>query len=242
MGAAAVALPEKLVASASEHALSLDPVLVAGFRLEWSELVDHVRQARPAEGSPAEDDALRRMAALAARAMKLFGAGFAAIYRDAINAAIKEILDLELSTSETARKLAIRQIEQAAHRYGVVFESLGAALDELSDDDLAALYDAALAEAEAGQLPLSEHDRVIIRFQLDFAVAVESLAAPLEELTYWAFRAVTGARRVEALGAVIATGVRGDVARVRSKRSWLRWDEAELQKELAPWPPIARRP
>jgi len=94
---------------------------------------------------------------------------------------------------------------------------------------------------EAEDLAMESSDRVVLRFQLDVMVALDVLDAPLDELTFWAFRAITDARRVEALPAAMTSNVlRGELARLRSRRSWLAWDVAEIAKELAPWPTPSR--
>jgi hypothetical protein len=84
---------------------------------------------------------------------------------------------------------------------------------------------------------MSDTDRIVLRLQLDVMVALEVLDASLDELTFWAFRAITDARRVEAsLNALTPTGFRGELARIRARRSWLDWDQAAVAKELATWP------
>lgn len=87
---------------------------------------------------------------------------------------------------------------------------------------------------------LAEEDRAFLRFEVDLMVACELLAGPLDELTFWAQRAAIGARRVAAIQpSSRAARVRAEVARVRARTAWERWDDEEIDQELRPWP--ARR-
>jgi hypothetical protein len=157
-----------------------------------------------------------------------------------VNATLKELLQKELSAAETERKFALRQVEQAAHTFGVLIESVSAIFTLLPPSDVHVWLVEAASRARSSEVPLSADDRTVMRFQVDLSVALESLDAPLDDLTYWAFRAATGARRVEAMPSpTMPPGLRGELARLRSQRSWLNWDAAEIQQELAPWPSAA---
>ncbi|HKY36522.1 MAG TPA: hypothetical protein VJN18_11320 [Polyangiaceae bacterium] len=64
---------------------------------------------------------------------------------------------------------------------------------------LAELEQNAAAEISIG----NETERIVVRLQLDVLVALDVLDASLDELTFWAFRALTDARRVEAIPASV---------------------------------------
>ena len=158
-----------------------------------------------------------------------------------MNELLADLVRKELEAAETERKLALRHVEQAVHTYGVLMESFGAVLRDLPPASISTLFDELADHVKSGDLPLQEADRVVLRFQLDVIVVLDVLDGPLEELTFWAFRAITDGRRVEAIpGAPSPVGLRGELARVRARRSWLAWDEAEIAKELAPWPTPSR--
>ena len=142
----------------------------------------------------------------------------------------------ELLAAEAERKLALRHLEQAVHTYGVQVESFGAAVADLPLGSVSALLEEVAEHIKSGELPLSGGDRVVFRFQLDVMVALDVVDGPLEELTFWAFRTITGARRVAAMPQIAPTGLRGELARLRARRSWAAWDPEEVARELAPWP------
>ena len=110
-------------------------------------------------------------------------------------------------------------------------------LESLRPESIAALFDEFVAAAAKRDIPMEEHERVVARFQMDVLVGLDAMDAPLEELTYWAFRAVTGARKVEAMPApVFLRGLKGELAHIRTRRAWRDWDQNDLAEELAPWP------
>jgi hypothetical protein len=143
---------------------------------------------------------------------------------------------MEMDAAEPERKLALRHIEQAVHRYGVLAEGCGAVLGELGASSMAALLRELTEHATSAELSMTGDERVVLRFQLDLMVSLDVLDAPIDELTFWAFRAITDARRVEALPApTVLAGFRGEAARARTRGAWTLWDDSEIAKELAPW-------
>jgi hypothetical protein len=234
---AAFVLPERLVAGRLPEGTDVAALERWGTALR-AVLAD-VRRDRPDEGTVEETRALARMAEVGLDGLRVLGPGWVGAFRDGVNSALQELVRKELSAAETERKFALRQIEQAAHTFGVLIESVGAIFASLPAADARAWLGDVASHVRIEDLPLSMADRVVLRFQLDLSVALDALDAPIDELTFWAFRAATGARRVEALPSPTVVGLRRELARLRSQRSWLNWDAAETQQELAPWPPSA---
>jgi hypothetical protein len=203
-------------------------------------VLDDARRARPAEGSQEETAVLQRFWASSLSFARVLGPAFLVSVRSGVNESLSDLVRKEVATAEAERKLALRHIEQAVHRYGVMMESLGSALAELPAASSGALIEE-LAEHVPSEALKDAEARLTLRFQLDVMVALDVLDAPLDELSFWAFRALTDARRVEAIaGATSPAGLRGELARHRSQRSWVAWDAAEIAKELAPWPTPSR--
>jgi len=238
VGLPALVLPEKWVAGRLPEGVDLSAL--ERFGSTWRSLIDEVRRKRPGEDTTEEERVLSRMAVVGLEGLRLLGPNWVAVFREGVNAALKELLRKEMSAAETERKFALRQVEQAAHTFGVLVESVGTIFTSLPPSDARTWLADVASHVPAEKLTLSIDDRVVMRFQLDLSVALESLDAPIDELTFWAFRAATGARRVEALPSpTMPPGLRGELARLRSQRSWINWDATEIQQELAPWPPSA---
>jgi hypothetical protein len=216
----------------------LDPCALDTLREQRSFLLAEVRRLRPADGTDEELPALLRLARFSLSSMHVLGQSFVDVFRGGVNTALGELLRKELEAAETERKLALRQIEQALHTFGVLIESVGAVMAGMPEATLRTwLYESA-ERASAPNFVLAPGERVILRFELDLTMALDSLDGPLEELTHWAFRAVAGARRVEALPSpIVPAGLHGELARVRSRSAWRGWDADEIERELAPWPP-----
>jgi hypothetical protein len=215
---------------------TVDQATLDRLALEWRTLLSDARRSRPTENTPEETDALLRFSAFGLSAARLLGSEFLKVQRNGINQLLGDLVREELATAEAERKLALRHIQRAVDRYGVIMETFGALLHELPPASVARLFDELAHQMRSGNVVLQEWDRVTLRFQLDVMVAVDVLDGPIEDLAFWAFRAVTGARRVEALPGVSSAGLRADLARVRARRSWLAWDAAQIAGELAPWP------
>ncbi len=237
MGLPALLLPDSTVPT---ELVVVDPQALAKLETEMRLLLDDVRRTRPAERTPEEDAALLRIARIGYTGMRALGPGFGQILRGNLNRALNELISKELSTAEPKRKLALRHLQQSVHRYGVLMESLVAVLGGLNAVELSTLL-TELEQNAAAEISLgSDAERLVVRFQLDVLVALDVLDAPLDELTFWSFRALTDARRVEALPAPVAVaGFAGELARARSRNAWVSWDAAEIAKELAPWPSSA---
>jgi hypothetical protein len=221
----------------------LDPENILALRDLLRLLVSDVREQRPEPDTEAEMSLLMRMSVFGLEAGRLVGSAFADIMRLGLNATLGDLVRKELETADTERKLALRQLEQAAHTFGVLTESLGMILSGVPADSIAAALEDWTLLTSRGELRLQEHERTAARFQLELLVALECMDAPIEELTYWAFRAITSARKVEALPAAsLFGGLRGELARARARRAWQHWDEREIEKELAPWPSATLSP
>jgi hypothetical protein len=234
---AAFALPERWIAGSLPEGTDLAALERWGSTLRT--LIADVRRDRPDEGTAAETSALMRAAEAALDGLRLLGPDWVAAFREGVNATLQALVRKELSAAETKRKFALRQIEQAAHTFGVLIESVGAVVAELPAADVRAWLGDVASRVRIAHLSLTPADRLVLRFELDLCVALATIDAPVDELTFWAFRVATGARRVEALPSPTVVGLRGEFGRLRSQRSWLSWDAADIQQELAPWPPTA---
>lgn len=233
-----MSLAEKLLPQEGDSATpQLDAAALGDLRAKLQALLAEMRRDRPETGSDAETAMLVRMSLFGLESMKAFGSGYVALLRTGIHAAIGELVRRELETADVERKLALRHLEQAAHTFGVLTESLGSVLSSAPAESLTALFEDAVAQLAAGKVVMSEHERVVACFQLDVLVAMDAMDAPLDELTHWAYRAITGAHKVNAIpGPEMARGLQGELARIRARRAWRNWDDAEAAEELAPWP------
>lgn len=231
-------LPALLAPWATQPSLPpVDRASLDRLNAEVRSLLDDVRRDRPAEGTLAEATALLRVSAFSLSVLRVLGPAFLQVLRSGVNQLLTDLVRKELDAAEPERKLALRHVEQAVHTYGVLMESFGALLGDLPPASMRPLFDELADQVKSGELPMPEGDRVVLRFQLHVLVVLDVLDASLEDLTFWAFRAITDARRVEAMPiAVTPAGLRGELARIRAGRSWAAWDEAEMAKELAPWP------
>jgi hypothetical protein len=219
---------------------NVDPATRERLALELRTLLSDARRLRPAEGTPEETDALLRLSAFGLSAARVLGSEFLRVQRNGINQLLGDLVRKELATAEAERKLALRHIQRAVDRYGVIMETFGAVLGDLPPGSVEGLFDELAHQMRSGAIVLQELDRVSLRFQLDVMVAVDVLDGPIDDLTFWAFRAITDARRVDAIPGVSSAGLRADLARVRARRSWLAWDATQIAGELAPWPTPSR--
>jgi len=227
MGLPARSLPARVALAAP------NPEAAERLRAAWADVLDYLRGARPAEGTSEEREAIRRFLRCALMTLTVIEGSVSELLRHNIDDALLELVRQELETSEIERKFALRQIEVAAQVAGVIFEQVGSLLNAMPDEGDVARE--VLEHAE--HMDLSEADLTLVRFQLDLLVALESFADPVDELTYWAKRAVTGARRVQALHSPMSpAGLRGELARLRARNAWRSWDAEEIEREFAPWP------
>lgn len=218
------------------------PEAMLALRAEMRTLLDDVRRVRPAEDSPEETAALTRLSLISLSTYRLLQTSFLELLRQSLHHALSELVRKELATAEPARRLALRHIEKAVDEYGVMMEAAAIALAVVPSSSFALFLDElAQQTAAAGELPMNATDRVVLRFQLNVMVALDVLDASLDELTFWAYRAITNTHRVEALPIeALFSQIHGELARVRSRNAWVDWDDEEIARELAPWPNASR--
>lgn len=220
----------------------LSPEATQVLRTQMRSLLDDVRKSCPAEGSEEEMAVLTRLSLFSLSTYRLLESSFFEVLRQNVHRALTELIRQELATADVERRLALRHIEKAVDQYGVLMEAVLGALASVPNSSLGLLM-AELAEqlAAVNELPITDAERIILRFQLDVMVALDVLDASLEELTFWAHRAIINTRRVEALPIeTLSSQIRGELARVRSRHAWNDWDDEEIVKELAPWPNASR--
>lgn len=210
---------------------------VVELRSKLRAFLDDVRRERPEPASDLEKTFLVRFSVFGLESIRLLGVSYAELMRSGVDSALRELVRKELEAAEVERKLALRQLEQATHTLAVVTEAMATQLEPLPEASVSDLFDEVVAAAARGDLPMEEHERVVVRFQMDVLVALDAMDAPLDELTYWAFRAVTGSRKVESMPTpILFHGLVGELARVRTRRAWRDWDQNDVAEELAPWP------
>lgn len=236
VGFLALVLPERWLTTALPT--GFDPAALAPVRAERQRFCEAMRRTSPCEGSDDEARLLVRLVTIGLGMVRALGPAAFEVTRAGVNVGIKELLAREYATADTERKFALRQIEQALNSFGVLVEALVLEMAELPLRTVVCWLEEAAAQADRQELDLDAHSRVLLRFEADLIVALDSLDESLDDLTTWAFRAATGARKVEALPfPKVTPGLRGELARLRARRAWARWDSEEIQREFAPWQP-----
>lgn len=214
----------------------MDSAVVARIRAAYAELLADVRAARPETGSDEETAYLVRLATLGYRSFAELGPELANLMRSGLSGMLDDAVRLELATAETERKLALRHLQAATNTLTVLVERLNtpvAALDVEESGLVAQLLD----EMNRTAVRLTDSQRATARFQMDVLVALDVMDGSLEDLTYWALRALTGARKVEAYPqSELFAGVGAELARAHARRAWSDWEAEDVAEELAPWP------
>lgn len=210
---------------------AVDRAVLDAVGVDLRSLLDDARRSRPPEHSAEETALVHRYRAWTISLLEALGPSFLQVLRTGVDSTLIDLVRKELSTAEVERKLALRHLEQSVRAYGVFVETVGASFKDLSRAALELVLEELKTEP-----PISEEERIVVRLQINMAVALDVLDGPLDELTFWSFRTLTDARRVAALPMPVITGLRGELARVRAKRSWADWDSKEIDAELAPWP------
>ena len=206
-------------------------------RPERDELIVEVQRTRPKDGSPEEAEALLRLMRLTLPLASDVAVTLFDTFRGGIEAGLAELVAKEREGAEPARQVALRHVEHSIHTFGVIIESWAHLMRSVPPATLELLFGQFNMIIEDGHLPMSEDERIILRFELDLMVALECIDQDLETLAYWALRAVTGSRRIEAMPSPkLPAALRGELARARARLSWKDWDDQESRREFARWP------
>jgi hypothetical protein len=234
MGLPALILPQEWLAptmSATMNRGALEPF--------WSarrDLCRRVGAARPLEGTEAEANALMDFVNLAFSVADAFGRDILAAVRGGIEHGLVVILEAELQDAPVQRKLALRHLGRATETFGLFVETANAVMQSGPPDAVDSVSGLLTEQATEHRLPLDEDSRCLLRFELNLMMAYDALDAADEELAYWAMKAVSSARQVQAVQLPrLAVSIRSEIARVRARRGWDGWDSAEIEREMAPW-------
>jgi len=242
------AVADSLPARLSVAGLPADLVegLKKMFDETWRPLSREMRERRPEVGGATERAFLGRFMAFIAGVLNE-NPGVLGVLRDVLDQGLSDLLKAEFAESAVERKLALRQIGSALSTFAVSSESLLSELGPLVFEALSDLPD--LNDASAMNSALADPvAAAFLRVELDLMVAVDAVGESLDDLTYWARRVATSARRLEAVRMNLPLAVRADIARVRATRSWAHWTDEDIKQELSPWrdasssrPPTRRR-
>lgn len=216
----------------TQHPLpNVDPSVAAAFASGYRALLDSVRGARPADGSEEERQALVEATNFGTWALSVLGLD---VLRPGVQGLLLDLIQREAESTKPEAKLALRHVAHAIETYMTVIESF-APLYELDEHVLHAVREE-LSASRYTSFP--EPERTVVRFQLDLWLALDCVQtdASLDEIAYWALRAATGARKVQAHISDIADRIRADLARIKAKHAWDDWDAADIAQELRPWP------
>lgn len=193
----ALTLPESLLPA------DLAPELrerVGAWRETWCVLRGRVRTERPEAGSDAESAVLIDfLKALSGPMLDVapFAGGFV---RQGIERGLDDLLRQEFSAAETERKLALRHLQGSLEVFGELFASVREQLRGVSDEQFTqAFTEAARTVTRDPAEYLTADARTLIRWELTLFVALDTRTESLEELTFWAHRAIVCSREVRAL-------------------------------------------
>jgi hypothetical protein len=200
-------------------------------------LIAEVQRTRPKDDSPEEANALLRLMRLTLPLASEFAVVLFETFRGGIEAGLAELVAKEREGAEPARQVALRHVEHSIHTFGVIIESWAHLMRSMPPATLELIFKQLNLIIEDGHLPMSEDERIVLRFELDLMVALECIYQDLETLSYWALRSVTGSRQIEAMPSPkLPAGLRGELAQARSRLSWQNWDDEEARREFAKWP------
>jgi hypothetical protein len=230
-----------LVAPLLPRRFALPSALAEVAAKEWAELDELVRLARerqPAEASPEETTILERLVRAAVAIGEALGKQGLSVFREGLQQAASELLNLEFNTTETERKLALRHLQTAVNKYGDALETIVVALAALTPAELRTLMAADTSDSTLTQAVGDAELTAFLRWQLEIMVAFDTLGASVEEFAYWSQRAVVNSRRVTAWlsSGRLFHGLRGEIARIRARHPWDNWDDDEFRREFQPWP------
>lgn len=194
------------------------------------------RQAQPTPDSSSDLVVLRSFVQLILQSAQELGASAPALFGWLADVGFRELANLEAQKSGSGWKLALRNLDKALETIDLFFEFYQLLLEQerVALDDLFLKLDASDLE----QALASQRGRSILRWLLECLTALDVLApdVPLEEFSYWAFRAVAGARKAKAwLLSNPTFGLTGELARLRARHAWDNWDDEEIAEEVRPW-------
>ncbi|MBZ0118389.1 MAG: hypothetical protein K8H88_15405 [Sandaracinaceae bacterium] len=135
--------------------------------------------------------------------------------------------------------MALRHLQEAVRELVAFQGAFVLAISELTPDERRQweLLTAKLADQASPEMLVEDEGRRLLRWTLDVIVALVVMEGDIDDLAFWARRALEGARFARALrDAHGPLDLRGELAKARAQLAWTDWDDEDVATELAPWP------
>lgn len=204
----------------------------------WGEIAAVMRH-RPAEGSEDESAACRTMINVFQVCASAPNVDLRAFTEAGVERALKEIVRAERTDKGDDWAFALRQLERAVDYYGQVMATV--MKDVTRDDWSLALTDVEDATNAIDWLKTPMREYLLAQVLLLMAMDALTNDRP-NELQYWAARANTAWRRVQAGLHELATRVEAELTRTRARRAWDNWTDEDRAEERATWKQLAESP
>lgn len=215
-----------------------NPTLQQELLPRYEALMSRARALRAEPGSECEHELVRELAVLSLDLLERLGSHVLSYLRSDVQGQLDALIRDELRTVDTTRKLALRHLQSSVGVVGKMIELYGDLFRGLPDAVVAALIRDLGDGAWRARFIVEDLDddfQEQLAWWLSLSVALESTLGDLDDLTYWARRAIEGSRKVEALLPRIALDARAAQLQLRARWAWEDWDEEDIGDELATW-------
>lgn len=171
----------------------------------WRPLRDEVRRQPPAEGSPAEIAAMRRLLDGLSSTFSEFGSVIMPLLRSSFDRLLQDLVAAEDAKAPTEKRLGLKFLSRAVQVLDTFFESFRAFGPELDSN---AFSYAPQTDEEFGRA-FDNASLALLRLELAvfiaFDLAEEESGASTEEFVEWARRAQNASNHAQPYVAVIAS-------------------------------------
>jgi hypothetical protein len=202
--------------------------LKSRFKPQVDAVVQRFRAQPPEEGTPEELHLLVELMRVFQDFLQQVGPGaMEEATARAQQQGLEGLIRRQLADAPVERRLALRLIERSCE---VMTEIVLSIAPLVPDPTRIQLNDSLSLDLVSSPM------LVLWRFQKDVIVALESLDAPLDELTRLARRCSERSFEAQHWAARGREELLDAQMRAKSKNAWADWDDDDIRHELAPWP------
>lgn len=202
---------------------------------ELSAFCSNVMQQRLDERGK-ETAALVRLLELQLRLLEALGDRWVSVLQVAPDRQLDSFILAELQSTDTKRQLALRHLQTASQVFGDLVEFIGALFDGLPPEPAIGRIQQLYGATPSVELAEDPDGRSFLGWLL--ALLVGGHAANnqnIDDVSFWAHRALTASRQVKALLAHEVRVLRGTRARIESDVARSDWDDEEIEVEKRSW-------
>jgi len=188
------------------------------------------------EDAEAETAALSRFLELQLRLLDVLDDRFVSVLRIARDRQLDSLILGEYGSVQAERKLALRHLQSASEVFGDLVEFLDNMFEALPTEAAFGMIQRIHGSTASNEIVEHPEARLLLQWLIALLVGSEAANTDgVEDVSFWAHRALTASRQVKALLVREARVLQGTRTRMKANLAWANWDDEKIRAEKESW-------